>query len=152
MKRKLISTTSFLFLIFSLLSIKSCERDGTSSCFPNDIINTEIFLNGYTNLMTATWEYTKGEVGTGSRGLIIFQKASGEYKIYNRNAPHLCPGEDTTLTVITDDDGFLKIYCPKDGAKWLLQNGEPQNFQATGIPKNDYSYSISSSNVMSIYQ
>ena len=146
-----------LFSPFSLLTISilftiiSCtERDGTVNCFPQQIINAQILLNGYSKIITQEWDYTKGEIGTGTRGLIIY-KLGDRYIVYDRNAPHLCPDASTTLEVIKDNDGFLKIYCPKDGAKWILQNGEPNNSQATGIPKK-YPYHFDASiNALNIY-
>ncbi len=140
MKKILSATIIFFFLIFSSLIITSCsERDGTSSCFPVQQINAELFINGYANLIKQQWDYTKGEAGTGYPGLIIFDSGNG-YIVYDRNAPHLCPDTNTTLEVIKDTDGFFKIHCPKDGAKWLLQTGAPQNSQAKGIPKTYPNY------------
>lgn len=152
MKKSIHIHSLLLTLIFSILTIlNNCsERDGTVNCFPNQHINATLLLNGYTKLITQQWEYTKGETGTGSRGLIIYKSSRG-YIVYNRNAPHLCPDTNTTLEVIKDNDGFLKIYCPKDGAKWLLENGQPNNQQATGIPKS-YQYQLDPmTNSMYIY-
>lgn len=149
-----IKTSFILFsilIISALLISKSCvERDGTVNCFPQQIINAQILLNGYPKLMTQEWDYTKGEIGTGTRGLIIY-KLGDRYIVYDRNAPHLCPDASTTLEVIKDSDGFMKIYCPKDGAKWILQNGQPNNSQATGIPKT-YRYQFDASiNALNVY-
>lgn len=150
MKKIKASLIISLFLIFSFLVNACAERDGTINCFPHQIINAQILLNGYPKLLTQQWDYTKGEIGTGNRGLIIFFNGSS-YTIYDRNTPHLCPDTNTTLEVIKDSDGFLKIYCPKDGAKWLLQNGQPNNTQASGIPKR-YRYQIDAmTNAMMVF-
>ncbi|WOC51451.1 hypothetical protein BPO_0804 [Bergeyella porcorum] len=150
MKKIKASLIISLFLIFSFLVNACAERDGTINCFPNQIINAQILLNGYPKLLTQQWDYTKGETGTSNRGLIIFFNGSS-YTIYDRNAPHLCPDTNTTLEVIKDSDGFLKIYCPKDGAKWLLQNGHANNTQASGIPKR-YRYQIDAmTNAMMVF-
>lgn len=144
MKTKFLNIFIITILISNvLINLNSCsERDGTVSCFPNELINAELFINGYNNLNTLGWEYTKGETGTGTRGLIIYKSGNG-FKIYDRNAPHVCPSTNTTLEVIKDTDGFYKIYCPKDGAKWLLQTGEPNNTLAKGIPRSyQYNYNI----------
>lgn len=134
-KFKIISILFLILITSALLTFKSCvDRDGTSNCFPRQLINAQILLNSYTKLITQQWEYTKGETGTGNRGLIIYFDGR-TYFVYDRNAPHICPDNNTTLEVIKDTDGFLKIHCPKDGAKWLLQNGQPNNSQASGIPK-----------------
>lgn len=131
----LVKTLFSIILIFSSLSC--ADRDGTVSCFPRQIIDFEVNLNGSTYYQLNNPEgyvYTKGEYGTGTRGLIIYNSGNG-FLAYDRNAPHLCPnGEETTLEVIKDTDGFLKIYCPKDGAKWLLQNGQPLE-KASTTPK-----------------
>lgn len=140
----LVKTLVSIILIFSSLSC--ADRDGTVSCFPRQIIDFEVNLNGSTYYQLNNPEgyvYTKGEYGTGTRGLIIFNSNSGNgFLAYDRNAPHLCPdGEETTLEVIKDTDGFLKIYCPKDGAKWLLQNGQP--LEKASVPAKQYRVSRS---------
>lgn len=141
MKTKFLKTFLSILLIFSLLKIiNSCqERDGTSSCFPRSTIDAELYINSYVNLQTKNWDYTKGEVGTGTRGLIIFFSGT-KYIVYDRNAPHLCPDTNTTLEVV-EENGFLYLYCPKDGAKWLINDGSPRNSFAKGVPKT-YRYSL----------
>lgn len=147
MKRKTFSKL-FLFFLFSVLALSpiSCDNnDGVSNCFPNQYINFSINLNASTYYKLQTpggWDYTKGEDGTGTRGLIIYNIDGRNFHIFNRNAPHLCPDSNTTLEVITDSDGFQKIHCPKDGAKWLLFSGEP--LEKANIPPRKYhNYQIS---------
>lgn len=147
----LVKTFFSIFLIFSSLSC--ADRDGTVSCFPRQIIDFEVNLNGSTYYQLNNPEgyvYTKGEYGTGIRGLIIYNSGNG-FLAYDRNAPHLCPdGDTTTLEVIKDTDGFLKIYCPKDGAKWLLQNGQP--LEKASTPAKQYRVSRSNNGfLLSIY-
>jgi len=154
MKRNVYRSLFSIFLVFSgLQTLQTCsDRDGTVSCFPRQYINFQINLNGaayYKLLNPGGWDYTKGEDGTGSRGLIIYNLDGRHFKIYDRNAPHLCPdGESTTLEVITDTDGILKVFCPKDKAKWLMFNGEPkQNVQ---VPPKTYPYTITNG-ILNIY-
>ena len=130
--------TFFILLIFSLLSLViSCEsRAETVSCFPSQIINVQLNLNlpAYANdLNTKGWIYIN-EQQSGTRGLIVVNTGTG-FKVYDRNAPHLCPDTNTTLIVQND----IKIVCPKDGAEWILQDGTP--IKGSGLPPKSYDYS-----------
>ena len=128
----------FILLVFSLLSLViSCEsRAETVSCFPSQIINVQLNLNlpAYANdLNTKGWIYIN-EQQSGTRGLILVKTGTG-FKIYDRNAPHLCPDTNTTLEVKDN----IKIVCPKDGAEWILQDGTP--IKGSGLPPKSYEYS-----------
>ena len=128
----------FILLVFSLLSLViSCEsRAETVSCFPSQIINVQLNLNlpAYAiDLNTKGWIYIN-EQQSGTRGLILVKTGTG-FKIYDRNAPHLCPDTNTTLEVKDN----IKIVCPKDGAEWILQDGTP--IKGSGLPPKSYEYS-----------
>ena len=128
----------FILLVFSLLSLViSCEsRAETVSCFPSQIINVQLNLNlpAYAiDLNTKGWIYIN-EQQSGTRGLILVKTGTG-FKVYDRNAPHLCPDTNTTLEVKDD----IKIVCPKDGAEWILQDGTP--IKGSGLPPKSYDYS-----------
>ena len=128
----------FILLVFSLLSLViSCEsRADTVSCFPSQIINVQLNLNlpAYANdLNTKGWIYIN-EQQSGTRGLILVKTGTG-FKVYDRNAPHLCPDANTTLEVQNN----IKIVCPKDGAEWILQDGTP--IKGSGLPPKSYDYS-----------
>lgn len=128
----------FILLVFSLLSLViSCEsRAETVSCFPSQIINVQLNLNlpVYANdLNTKGWIYIN-EQQSGTRGLILVKTGTG-FKVYDRNAPHLCPDANTTLEVQNN----IKIVCPKDGAEWILQDGTP--IKGSGLPPKSYDYS-----------
>ena len=130
--------TFFILLIFSLLSLViSCEsRADTVSCFPSQIINVQLNLNlpAYANdLNTKGWIYIN-EQQSGTRGLILVKTGTG-FKVYDRNAPHLCPDANTTLEVQNN----IKIVCPKDSAEWILQDGTP--IKGSGLPPKSYDYS-----------
>ena len=130
--------TFFILLIFSLLSLViSCEsRAETVSCFPSQIINVQLNLNlpAYAiDLNTKGWIYIN-EQQSGTRGLILVKTGTG-FKIYDRNAPHLCPDANTTLEVKDN----IKIVCPKDSAEWILQDGTP--IKGSGLPPKSYDYS-----------
>lgn len=155
MKRKILSPLFLILLITSSLFIfKSCKRtEETVACFPNTSISVILNLNlpAYYNLNNAGgWVYLN-EQSSGTRGLIAVRTAGG-FKIYDRNAPHICPDTNTTLNVVDD----IKIVCPKDNATWILITGEPaQNSSGSviaSVPPKTYSYSYnSSSNVLTIY-
>ena len=128
----------FILLIFSLLSLViSCEsRAETVSCFPSQIINVQLNLTfpAYAiDLNTKGWIYIN-EQQSGTRGLILVKTGTG-FKVYDRNAPHLCPDANTTLEVQNN----IKIVCPKDGAEWILQDGTP--IKGSGLPPKSYDYS-----------
>ena len=128
----------FILLVFSLLSLViSCEsRADTVSCFPSQIINVQLNLTfpAYAiDLNTKGWIYIN-EQQSGTRGLILVKTGTG-FKVYDRNAPHLCPDANTTLEVQNN----IKIVCPKDGAEWILQDGTP--IKGSGLPPKSYDYS-----------
>ena len=139
----------FILLVFSLLSLViSCEsRAETVSCFPSQIINVQLNLNlpAYANdLNTKGWIYIN-EQQSGTRGLILV-KTGTDFKVYDRNAPHLCPDTNTTLEVQNN----IKIVCPKDGAEWILQDGTP--IKGSGLPPKSYEYSYNATTgIISIY-
>ncbi|KIC65215.1 hypothetical protein [Chryseobacterium taiwanense] len=147
-------TFSILFilkiLIISNLSLNSCGRtQDTVSCFPSNPINVTLNLNlpAYYNLNnTGGWIYIN-EQQSGTRGLIAVRTSGSSFKIYDRNAPHLCPDTNTTLEVKDD----ISIICPKDDAKWILLTGQPAN-QITGLPPKTYTYNYDpSTNILNIY-
>ena len=147
-------TFSILFiliiLIFSNLNLNSCGRtQDTVSCFPSSPINVTLNLNlpAYYNLNnTGGWIYIN-EQQSGTRGLIAVRTSGSSFKIYDRNAPHLCPDTNTTLEVKDN----ISIVCPKDDAKWILLTGQPAN-QITGLPPKTYTYNYDpSSNILNIY-
>ena len=139
----------FILLVFSLLSLViSCEsRADTVNCFPSQIINVQLNLNlpAYAiDLNTKGWIYIN-EQQSGTRGLILVKTGTG-FKVYDRNAPHLCPDANTTLIV----QDRIKIVCPKDGAEWILQDGTP--IKGSGLPPKSYDYSYNAATgIISIY-
>ena len=144
---------SFLFfiitLIFSTLNLNSCkEREETVNCFPKVPINVILNLNlpAYFNLQNVNgWIYVN-EVQSGTRGLIIVRTSTG-FNVFDRNAPHICPGNETTLNV----ENNIKIVCPADGAEWILLTGQPTNISP--IPPKTYRYNFDSgTNILSIFE
>ena len=125
------------FIVYSVFSSTACSnREDTVSCFPNQIINVQLKTNlpAYDNLnRMGGWIYIN-EQQSGTRGLILVKTGTG-FKVYDRNAPHLCPDTNTTLEVKDD----IKIVCPKDGAEWILQDGTP--IKGSGLPPKSYDYS-----------
>ncbi|WBV59770.1 hypothetical protein PFY12_11955 [Chryseobacterium camelliae] len=139
-----------ILLIFSNLTLNSCGRtQDTVSCFPSSPINVTLNLNlpAYYDLNnTGGWKYID-EQQSGTRGLIVVNAGGNGFKVYDRNAPHLCPDNNTTLEVKDD----ISIICPKDNAKWILLSGQPAN-QVTGLPPKTYPYNYdASTNILTIY-
>lgn len=149
MKTKKIALLFTLFLIISSLNIiNSCsERNDTVSCFPNSVISVQLNLSfgAYYELQNVGgWMYINEQERSGTRGLIVYRRSPSVFMIYDRNAPHLCPDNNTTLEV----KNGISVYCPKDGAEWILSTGEPTKIAKTA-PKT-YGYSFSG-NILSIY-
>lgn len=112
-----------VFLLLLLIGFVSCnEDDGQKSCNPEYVISASININLplYSELETKGWTYVGGE-GTGTNGIIVVKLTNGSYKAYDRNAPHMCPTPNSQLQVIED----TKMYCPEDGAEWILLTGSP---------------------------
>ena len=136
------------FIVYSVFSSTACSsREDTVSCFPNEIINVQLNLTfpAYDNLnRMGGWIYIN-EQQSGTRGLIVVNTGTG-FKVYDRNAPHLCPDSNTTLEVHSN----IKIVCPKDGAEWILTDGTP--IKNTNLPPKTYpaSYNIGSG-ILSVY-
>ncbi|MFV0220072.1 hypothetical protein OBK23_10405 [Empedobacter falsenii] len=119
---KTILNKVILVCVFASLFQGCNSDDGVVSCVPNTIVNVSININLplYSNLNNpGGWAYVYGATA-GSRGLIVVRTASG-FKAYDRNAPHICPAQNTTLNVVDD----MVIVCEADGAKWALINGMP---------------------------
>ncbi len=149
MKIKKNQSLFILFLTFSLLTFNSScsERNETVSCFPNSAISATLDLKTvsyYPLNNVGSWVYVD-QIGAGTRGLIVVRISSG-FKIYDRNAPHICPDKDTTLEV----KNGTSVYCPKDKAEWILITGQPT--AVANISPKTYPYSFDpNSNILSIY-
>lgn len=98
------------------------DDDGQRDCNPEYVVSASINVNLplYSNIENRGWTYVNTE-GTGTRGIIVVKLQNDRYKAYDRNAPHLCPAPNSTLEVVDD----IKLYCPEDGAEWILLTGEP---------------------------
>jgi hypothetical protein len=75
----------------------------------------------------------------------LYRTSSG-FKIYDRNAPHICPDTNTVLEV----EGGTLVICKKDNAKWFLMNGAPAEVSAYPL-KQYFSTFNPSTNVLNIY-
>lgn len=111
----------FMGLIIGILLSACRDDDGQKSCNPQYMISASFNVNLplYSEIETRNWTYLDGE-GTGTKGIIVVKTNSG-YKAYDRNAPHICPSMNSQLQVVDD----IKLYCPEDGAEWILLTGEP---------------------------
>ena len=148
MKRYFLAFLSSIILIFSLLNMNSCgERQETVNCFPQVPINVVLNLNLPTYFALQNvggWIYVD-EQNSGTRGLIVVRTTNG-FKIYDRNAPHLCPDQNTTLSV----ENNIKVICPKDGAEWILLTGQPTAIAQ--VPPKTYHYNYDAgSNILNIF-
>jgi len=112
----------FVLMVFTLVFTGCREDDGQKSCNPEYVVAASININLplYSELETRGWTYVNGE-GTGTKGIIVVKLTNGAYKAYDRNAPHICPTPNSRLEVIDD----TKMYCPQDGAEWILLTGGP---------------------------
>jgi nitrite reductase/ring-hydroxylating ferredoxin subunit len=149
MKRSLThSILITLLIVSSLIITKSCSsREDTVSCFPQTSINVILNLNlpAYQNLQTVGgWIYVD-EQSSGTRGLIVVRTTNG-FKVYDRNAPHICPDINTTLNV----EANIKIVCPKDNAEWILITGEPTKISQVAPKTYRYSFD-SNSGILTIF-
>lgn len=150
MKKTFSILSIFILLIFSNLSVNSCgSSEDTVSCFPNNPINVTLNLNlpAYNALNYDNgWLYIN-EQQSGTRGLIVV-RAGDSFKVYDRNAPHLCPDNNTTLEVKDN----IAILCPKDNTKWILRTGQPESGAKTSLPPKTYPYHYDiTTKVLNIY-
>lgn len=149
MKTKFLNIPLSIILVISLLKIfYSCgNREETTECFPYQPISVQININlpAYYPLQNiGGWIYLS-EQQSGTRGLIITRTQYG-FKIYDRNAPHICPDVNTTLEV----EGGTLVICKKDNAKWFLNSGAPA--EISPFPLKQYFYSFNAStNILNIY-
>ena len=149
MKTKTSLMLNLIVLIVSaLLFTNSCgNRQETVSCFPNSPINVVLNLSlpAYQNLQNVGGYIYVNEQSSGTRGLIVV-RTTNSFKVYDRNAPHICPGNNTTLEVKDN----IKVICPSDGAEWILITGEPINISK--VPPKTYPTNYDpSTNILSIY-
>ncbi|MBT2622164.1 MULTISPECIES: hypothetical protein [Chryseobacterium] len=149
MKKTFSILSFFTLLTISALTINSCgSREDTVSCFPTSPINVTLNLNlpAYFNLTQPQgWLYVD-EQQSGTRGLIVVRGSNNTFKVFDRNAPHLCPDNDTTLEVKNN----ISIVCPKDNATWILLTGNPTS--VTSLPPKTYPYNYDpATRVLSIY-
>ncbi len=133
----------YILLLILSFSFLQCENGNkTISCFPDSSINVTADLNlpQFQKLASVGgWVYIDAGPLSGTRGLILVRTGLYEFKAYDRNAPHICPGENTTLKV----ENEIYLYCPEDGAKWILRNG--QSLEVTSTPPRSYHTQFSGS-------
>lgn len=139
-----------ILLAFSALkTLNSCSnREETTSCFPDQFISVQLNLSlpSYYPLNNiGGWIYVS-EQQSGTRGLIIYRASATSFKIYDRNAPHICPDTNTTLEV----EGGTLVICKKDNAKWFLNSGAPASVSPYPLKQYFYNYN-SSTNILNIY-
>lgn len=152
MKKTFSIASIFILLTFSFLNINSCSsREDTVSCFPLAPISVNLNLNlaAYNNLnFVGGWIYVD-EQQSGTRGLIVVRTADNpaSFKVYDRNAPHLCPDNNTTLEVKSDN---TSIVCPKDNATWILISGQPTAISPLPPKTYFWNYDASTKN-LSLY-
>ncbi|KQR93917.1 hypothetical protein ASG01_07685 [Chryseobacterium sp. Leaf180] len=139
MKKTFFRIFIFNLFIFSILTVNSCgNREDTVSCFPivPIAVNLNLNLPLYNNLNYVGLPVYIDEQQSGTRGLIVVRTSDNpaNFKVYDRNAPHICPDNNTTL-IIKDN---ISIVCPKDNATWILISGQPTS--VTSLPPKTYFY------------
>lgn len=138
----------FILLTFSILITNSCNsREDTVSCFPDMPISVNLNLNlaAYNNLnYVGGWVYIN-EQQSGTRGLIVVRSGDSpaKFMVFDRNAPHLCPDNTTTLEVKDN----ISIICPKDNASWILLTGQPTKFSTVPPKTYFWNYDAASRNL-----
>lgn len=151
MKKTFSIVSIFILLIFSFLNINSCSnRDDTVSCFPISPINVNLNLNlaAYNDLNFVGQAIYIDEQQSGTRGLIVVRTADtpASFKVYDRNAPHICPDNNTTLEIKNGNS----IFCPKDNATWILISGQPTAISSLPPKTYFWNYDASTKN-LSLY-
>lgn len=139
-KRTYIFKFIFLTIFFSGICISCSDDDTTVNCIPNVNVAAQynLSLPSFANISYPNGYVVLSPDGTnGSRGVIIVNTGSG-YNAFDRNAPQICPGENTTL--IVEDD--IKIVCPEDGAEWVLRSGQPLNDATEGRTPRRFNTSV----------
>lgn len=137
MKKTFSVASIFILLTISFLNINSCSNtEDTVSCFPATPISVNLNLNlaAYNELNFVNgWIYVN-EQQAGTRGLIVVRTSDNpaNFKVYDRNAPHICPDNNTTLEVKDN----ISIICPKDNATWILLTGQPT--AVSSLPPKTY--------------
>ena len=138
----------FILLMISYLNLISCKsNEDTVSCFPQRNISVSLNLNlaTYNNLnYIGGWVYIN-EQQSGTNGLIVVRSGDtpATFKVYDRNAPHLCPDNGTILEVKDN----ISIVCPKDNASWILLTGQPTNISSVPPKTYFWSYDANSKNL-----
>lgn len=124
MKLTTLRVFGFFVTVLILGILNGCsDDDGQKDCNRQYNIAASINVNLplYNNLEIGSgWAPVDGE-GTGTNGLIVVKLTDGTYRAYDRNAPHICPTANSRLEVIDD----IKLFCPEDGAEWILLTGQP---------------------------
>lgn len=151
MKKTFSIISFFILLTFSLLTTNSCgSTEDTVSCFPTSPINVNLNLNlaTYNKLNFVGQPIYIDEQQSGTRGLIVIrtQDSPATFKVYDRNAPHLCPDNNTTLEIKDN----ISIVCPKDNATWILISGQPTAISSVPPKTYFWNYDAGTKN-LSIY-
>jgi nitrite reductase/ring-hydroxylating ferredoxin subunit len=149
MKKNFSILSIITLLIFNNLCVNSCgSREDTVSCFPNNPINVTLNLNlpAYYSLnQVGGWVYIN-EQQSGTKGLIVVRASDTTFKAYDRNAPHICPDNNTTLEVQDN----IRVICPKDNAQWILLTGQPTS--VANVPPKTYPYNYDAGGkILNIY-
>ncbi len=124
-----------LIFILILSYTQSCRSaDEVISCFPQSSISVQINVNQplYIQLQNIGGWANLAMPGTGSAGLILVRTGAQSFKAYDKNAPHLCPGNATVLYVKNDN----KLICDADASEWILLTGEP--IKIANVPPKMY--------------
>lgn len=132
---------------FFLLLLGACDSSSdVISCVPQSTVNAayNISLPAYSSLNNPGGYYEFPADGSnGSRGIIVVNTGTS-YKAYDRNAPHICPGANTTLEVQDN----IQIVCPEDDAAWILTSGQPLNDATEGKNLIQYYVSVSGTSIV----
>jgi len=115
-----IITMRKLLLLFSIITLFSCEKNETNDILPNVPVNITVNLDlpQFIKLKTPpNWEYING----GIKGILIQNTGlTPDYKAFDR----ACPNNDCNSSMIFD--GSFRMKCPCDDSEYSIIDGSPQ--------------------------
>ena len=125
---------SLLFVFVSFLFFISCSKNGNNnSNIPYVPVNIDIYPANpqYINLnVDGGWVYLTG----GSRGIIVYRLAQGEYYAYDRHCTYQPLDACGKVKMDTDNITLVDTCC---GSKFIVVDGSVINGPA-GLPLQRY--------------
>ncbi|MDY8135019.1 hypothetical protein [Aquimarina sp. 2201CG5-10] len=112
------------FLIFSLLTLISCDSDDrvNNSFLPNVAVNFEINLNlpEYDNLDFPGGHFVETTAGRGIRGVILYNVNDQQFTAFELSDPNHSPSSCSSQSV----DGIISTCNCNDGNSYNIVTGQ----------------------------